>query len=426
MMPQGALSIIAPVIPSLLPDLEALLQRMAADPATNDVIPFGRIPGTHYARVFTVAAGTGASGEHFAPLLVLMSDLDGSPYRYLKSLVTLSPSGLDALFGHCEGYPVEARGRTDRARVVYLRSHMVPANTAYVNRIGRTVEQIRGEAHLRDAIEDFLDAKASRWTGADDATVRAAIQDFVTGTSDLTWAKRPAGSLNLRARVQDIIDLLTLPAIGLIFLPVLTVVLPIWIVLLRYKEWREPAPHVTPTPDHVRELAALEDHGPQNQFSAVGVIKPGWFRSLTVMAVFRVAAYGTRHIFNHGSLGGVKTIHFARWVSIDSQKRAIFVSNYDGSLESYMDDFIDQLFWGLNAVFSNGVGYPKTTFLLFGGARNELQFKDYLRVHQIPTQVWFAAYGDLTALNIENNARVRAGLFGPQSESETREWLQRL
>jgi hypothetical protein len=90
-----------------------------------------------------------------------------------------------------------------------------------------------------------------------------------------------------------------------------------------------------------------------------------------------------------------------------------------------MDDFIDQLYWGLNAVFSNGVGYPKTRFLLFGGAQNELQFKDYLRFHQIPTQVWYAAYDQLTALNIENNARIRAGLFGAHTDAETREWLQR-
>jgi hypothetical protein len=34
----------------------------------------------------------------------------------------------------------------------------------------------------------------------------------------------------------------------------------------------------------------------------------------------------------------------------------LFASNYDGSLESYMDDFINKVAWGLNLVFSNGVG----------------------------------------------------------------------
>ena len=38
----------------------------------------------------------------------------------------------------------------------------------------------------------------------------------------------------------------------------------------------------------------------------------------------------------------------------------IFCSNYDGSVESYMDDFINKTGFGLNASFSNGIGYPRT------------------------------------------------------------------
>ena len=77
-----------------------------------------------------------------------------------------------------------------------------------------------------------------------------------------------------------------------------------------------------------------------------------------------IASYATRHVFNRANLAGVKTIHFARWVFLDDQRRLVFASNYDGSLESYMDDFIDKVAWGLNAVFSNGVGYPRTSWLV--------------------------------------------------------------
>ena len=62
----------------------------------------------------------------------------------------------------------------------------------------------------------------------------------------------------------------------------------------------------------------------------------------------------------------------------------LFTSNYDGSLEGYNDDFIDKVAYGLNASFSNGVGYPRTRFLFFEGARREQEFKDYLRRHRIP------------------------------------------
>ncbi len=86
----------------------------------------------------------------------------------------------------------------------------------------------------------------------------------------------------------------------------------------------------------------------------------------------------------------------------------------------------NQVWWGLNAVFTNGVGYPRTSWLVLGGARNEQAFKDYLRRRQVPTQVWYSAYPELTAVNIDNNAQIRAGLSGELSRNETEAWLQRL
>ncbi len=77
-------------------------------------------------------------------------------------------------------------------------------------------------------------------------------------------------------------------------------------------------------------------------------------------------------------------------------------------------------------MFSNGIGFPRTKWLIFEGAKQEQPFKDYLRAHQVPTQVWYSAYPQLTALNIENNARLRAGLHGELSSRETERWLQRI
>ena len=60
-----------------------------------------------------------------------------------------------------------------------------------------------------------------------------------------------------------------------------------------------------------------------------------------------------------------------------------------------------------------------------GGARDELAFKDYLRVHQVPTRVWYSAYGGLTALNIQQNERIRAGLRGELTRRRA-SWVQSL
>jgi hypothetical protein len=91
-----------------------------------------------------------------------------------------------------------------------------------------------------------------------------------------------------------------------------------------------------------------------------------------------------------------------------------------------MDDFIDQISWGLNIVFSNGHGYPTTRWLVLDGSRDEQAFKDYLRRHQVPTHVWYSAYPRLTAANVDANARLRAGLHGDLSGEEAARWLQLL
>jgi len=135
--------------------------------------------------------------------------------------------------------------------------------------------------------------------------------------------------------------------------------------------------------------------------------------------------YTTRHIFNHGRLARVSTIHFARWVFLDNKKRLFFASNYDGSLDSYMDDFINKVAFGLNLVFSNGIGYPTTNWLIADGAKDEQKFKYYIRRHELPTEVWYKAYPGLTTLDLERNALIRQGFEATSlNDSEIQQWLQ--
>jgi hypothetical protein len=175
---------------------------------------------------------------------------------------------------------------------------------------------------------------------------------------------------------------------------------------------------------HSDELALLEDHDVSNQFSAMGTVKPGLVRRWLVKYVLWVIAYGARHLFTRGRLARVRSIHFARWVYLDDGQRIAFFSNYDGSLESYMDDFINKVGFGLNVVFSNGIGYPRTNWLVLDGCADERSFKEYLRRHQLPTHVWYKAYPGLTAADLERNARIRRGLeSSSMSDREIREWV---
>ena len=142
----------------------------------------------------------------------------------------------------------------------------------------------------------------------------------------------------------------------------------------------------------------------------MGSLKPGLLRLLTTIGVLSTVDYAARHIVRPGRLGSIRTIHFARWVFLDGTKRMIFCSNYDGNVESYMDDFINKTGFGLNASFSNGIGYPTTNWLVLDGCGDERKYVEYLRRHTLPTQVWYKAYPGLTAIDLERNSRIRQGL----------------
>ena len=125
----------------------------------------------------------------------------------------------------------------------------------------------------------------------------------------------------------------------------------------------------------------------------------------------------------------MQTIHFARWVLLERQEPALFfASNYDGSLESYMDDFINKVAWGINVVFSNGVGFPRRDWLIKRGARNEGRLQaPTLRRHQLPTEVWYKAYPGLSVVDLERNTRIRKGVERrAATDREARAWLSLL
>jgi hypothetical protein len=421
---QAALTIVAPVRAGAVDDLKSMLATMGDGVANGSVIDFGALSAVHFARLVVVDADTDESGAPLPAHLILLSDVDVSAGGHLAELVETAGAGIDHVFGHCEGYPAD--GPTNRDRLDYLRRHVVREQARYVNTTGRTAQQIREEAELREAIERFLDANDRDWSGRDPGEVRRAVHELAERDPALAWARRPAERPGLVARLREWAHLVAIPILLLPLLPFALVGAPIYAVVLRWHERRDKAPHVKPDEERVHELAALEDHLVQNPFMAIGHVKPARFRRVTLNVVLFFINYATRHLFNRGNLAGVKTIHFARWVFLDDKRRMFFASNYDGSLESYMDDFIDKVAWGLNLVFSNGVGYPKTRWLVLGGARNELDFKDYLRRHQVPTRVWYSAYGELTALNIQQNERVRAGLHGDLSPDDERAWVQSL
>jgi hypothetical protein len=418
---QLAVTVRANVRTERLDDLGQLLAEINKSGPVNHVLPFGRLAGVHFARLFILPEVTDLAGEAIPPSLVYMSEVDAPLDRHLDDLVRVAGPGLDRIFGHCADYLPQPVCAADRVR--WIRAHFVSTRAFYVNTVGRGVEQIRQEAELRGAVESFLDQSRADLSGHGARQARAAVQAFVAGRPDLAWAQSPPAPPSLLWRAKETAHLLAVPLVGLAASPLLAPALPVWAALLRWHERRDVPSMERPDLGHLRELADLEDFVAQNPFTAVGLLKPGRFRRLTAGVVLELVDYGIRHIFNHGSLTGVKTIHFARWVFLDDKRRLLFASNYDGSVSSYQDDFINLVAWGLNAVFSAGVGYPRTSWLVLAGARQEQVFKNWEYRQMLPTQVWYSAYDSLTAKNIADNARLRAGLSGEMTESAAAAWL---
>lgn len=421
---QVAVTIVADVRPGETDSLKRLLATMGDGVANGSVVDLSALRGVHFARFVLLDETDDLRGEPLPASLVYMSDVDITADGHLFELVDTVGSGLDLLFGHCDGYPAAPSARD--SRLSYLRSHLVKEQARYFNTTGRNVRRVRQEAELRDKIQDVLARSPDRLTDADPASIRAKVQEDIAHDGGLSWARRPASTPGLGFRVKELAHLVGGLLLVVLLSPLLLVVAPVFLVLLRLHERSDPAPHLRPERARVEELDALEDHLVQNPFTAVGFVKPGLFRLMTIKTILLALDFAARHVFNNGNLAGVKTIHSARWVALNGWRRVVFASNYDGSRESYMDDFVDKIAWGLNVAFGSGYGFPRTRWLFFDGVRDEQAFKDFLRRHLVPTRVWYSGYGRLTNANIENNARVRAGLSGKADASEAQRWVQAL
>ncbi len=419
---QEALTVIARIKPGQVAAVKAILGTIADHRDSWDIIPFAKLANVHFARFVVFDDSNDLDDQPLPAQLALMTNVDAPLDRHLHDLATDCATGLDLLFDHCESYPLPAL-RTPAARLSFLRQHNVPPRAFYVNRQGRTVQQIVSEERLRQAINDHLDSRD--FAGQSAATVRQSIVTFVASRPDLKWALDLPEQPSSRWRAREQVNQVGYAVVAIALLPVLLLLSPVLILLLRRRERRDvPDPSRAPA-ETVRRLRADEDYGMQNQVTAAGLFKPGWFRFFLAVAILQLTNYAVRHIYDRGSLSGLSSIHFARWVPLDGRRRLFFSSNYDGSLESYMDDFIDKAAWGLNAIFSSGDGFPRTCFLFCGGITDEKAYKRFLPTRQVQTPVWYSAYPHLTTKNIANNAAIREGLADDLNDDETRSWLRR-
>jgi hypothetical protein len=427
MTPQSNIMVVAPIIVGREAELRRLLAGMNREPGVadpdNPLVPFGKIATLHFARFVVLEDKTrgdlliyGAPLPNAITSLAFLCDCDGTADVLRRDLVTYAEAGLRQIFSYCDSF----HSGTDLLR--WMEEHEQAPATTYINWLGRTAQQVREEEVLKKA----LDLRLRTMTGRNPRQVWEELRAFVVGEKAAgRLSFTPVAPTPLSWNIANLVDCVGVPLLLLLFSPILLLYLPIFLIQLRFHELRDPVIAPRPSVEHAKSLAVIEDRVITNQFSAYGNIKPGLFRRWTLVFLLFAVEYTTRHIYNRGFLARVNTIHFARWVFLDNRTRLFFASNYDGGLETYMGDFINKVAWGLNIVFSNGVGYPRTNWLVMGGAKDELTFKDFLRRHQLPTDVWYDAAPGLTAFDMERNSRIRSGIEQQSmTEDELSEWIK--
>lgn len=201
---------------------------------------------------------------------------------------------------------------------------------------------------------------------------------------------------------------------------------------LRRKEETDVPEDIAPRAACVEEFMKRENFGAHNHLAAASAMKPGWFRMFTLRvglwAAGQIAARFSRPSF----LGPTGVIHFARWLILPGTNKLLFYSNYDGAWESYLENFIEQAYNGVNGIWSNTVGFPRTDNLfgvgLFGltanrGGNDGDRLRRWTRRQQYLSLVWYSGYPELTTERIRTNAAIRQGIALAATESDAADWL---
>jgi len=399
---QHALTVVAPIRKDREGTIASSLKQL------EDAV-IGALQGVkslHFAR-FVVLSGRDGAGS----LLAFESNYDGELAPHLAELASAMAPFEDATFGSWADYRVGELA-------AFVASHAQQAAAFYLGHPGLSVEQIKNDEALRDKLEGLLDGavRDKHLDGRSAVAIRGDLlqalksSDLVVGPVDRGLPQQPQATI-------------TLVGVGLATAVLAVGVLPAAVAVEAHEAEHEPARELVGEDDpRLDAIIAHEDSVMQNGLTHHVPLRPGWVRKNILKTVLWFVEQVRRTIAYQGALADISSIHFARWVLLEDDT-LLFFSNYDGSWESYLGDFVDKAHIYLTAVWSNTKWFPKTRGLIFDGAAHEASFKQWARTFQVTNQIWYSAYPQLTVTNILNNAKIREGAGGTMSEEQARAWL---
>lgn len=450
----GTLSIVIPVKRDSVAELDRYL-RGAGDDASPWMRAFEKIGTVHFARWVLIPP---SEDGDYGPLLAFESNHDGSLDDQLRDLVVELGPELDTLLRHCEGY-TERPAPTYGSRLSFLEQHVNTRVSPYRAHPNLDVKRIRDDITLKQSLAQFVEEerRAGRLPSAPleihrvvkqyaftqlkhlDPTphdrelpsvagfygriVLLALVLIVLSTAALREALSLGGAGTALAALGSTVGLAAL--VGAVYFGFRSFVISV------EKEEEVDADkvraRVVEEADTVmRPIFYEEDQQTQNALTHLVAVKPDWRRGLILTIMLLAVRLLAATLYVHGKLGSIDSIHCARWIRIDGGKRVLFFSNYDGSWESYLGEFVDKLAYWLTAVWSNTRDFPTTRDMFHSGAQDEEWFKRWTRKHQLYTHVWYSAYPNTSVQNVLANASLREGLSKNLTDQELRAWLRML
>ncbi len=417
---QSALTVVAPIREGQEKQLDALLRGLRGRTAGGVTLALHKVQSLHFGRFVILPAVEGK--DPVPPKLAFESNYDGSLDDHLDELYAKNGQALDRIFSHCQGY---AGGS---GFMEFAKRKSVPSAAYYRAHAGLGVSQIQSDAAVRDAIEAWLDSeqRAGRLEKLSPREIRRGLMAHLVDM-------RIDGQAPVLGHVER-----GLPHVpGNYFRFVLALLgrafQLLWLLLRApsyerqdAEEWRAHPPRLVDNQDAVlARIHDSEDRVEQNGLTHLVPIKPGPYRHATLRAALWIVSNVARYLAVTGTLGGLSTIHFARWALLDDD-RVLFFSNYDGSWEAYLGDFIDKVSPWLTVVWTNTKWFPPTRWLFFDGAADERNFKHWTRTWQLENQLWYSAYPRLSVDAVLANARIREGAVGELDDKALEQWIEEL
>ena len=431
-------TVLLPIVDSRRGALEALLRGAAAD----ELFHFSAVASLHFASM--TIHDDARSGSK----LIFELNGEGRADALLRTLVAGCGPSLRAVFAMCQGWA--GTSDDDGSTVAFLRSRVQWPAARHVGNTGRTLAQIRWQTELHDRLGttlDTLQANGVTFESPADVRARLAAPSDEGGVADPSATHPRVARLTVGERIRRIAPLIfALMLLPLVFgiivrtngwgtatavlaasLLAALAIVAVGAGLLRYKERRDPVATALPARAQLDSVQQFEDRtGVQNHLASIIAVKPGLFRGTVLRLVLFVINLAARLIYTKGRLGRLSSIHFAHWAIIDGGRNLLFLSNFDGSWESYLDDFIEKAHSGLTAVWTNGVGFPRTRWLIGDGASDGEAFKAWARISQLPSLVWYQAYPMRSVQHIDQSSLLADGLHAALTTTEEKVWTRAL